>query len=149
MEDIRKRRELLEKENELNQLKIKLEETAKEYTELKEQEKKIVIVDLGIKPVTHYSNIQEALQHQAKLESLNVTINSLKNQLLTNPFEQQEKSIEELKNNLQVLDDTNLKNIQDDLMHQEVLLKLLNSPSSFIRTTILEKSLEFLKTFKI
>jgi DNA repair exonuclease SbcCD ATPase subunit len=137
---------LLEKENELNQLKIKLEETVKEYTELKEQEKKIVIVDLGIKPITHYSNIQEALQHQAKLESLNVTINSLKNQLLTNPFEQQEKSIEELKNNLQVLDDTNLKNIQDDLMHQEVLLKLLNSPSSFIRTTILEKSLEFLNS---
>ena len=77
---------------------------------------------------------------------MNVTINSLKNQLLTNPFEQQEKSIEELKNNLQVLDDTNLKNIQDDLMHQEVLLKLLNSPSSFIRTTILEKSLEFLNS---
>ena len=117
-----------------------------EKNDLIEQEKKIVIVDLGIKPQTHYSNIQEALQHQATLESLGITLNSLQKQLLTNPFEQQEKSIEELKKNIQVLDDAPIKQIQDDLNHQEVLLKLLNSPSSFIRTTILEKSLEFLNS---
>lgn len=137
---------LLEKENELNQLKLQLENIVKEKNDLIEQEKKIVIVDLGIKPQTHYSNIQEALQHQATLESLGITLNSLQKQLLTNPFEQQEKSIEELKKNIQVLDDAPIKQIQDDLNHQEVLLKLLNSPSSFIRTTILEKSLEFLNS---
>ena len=96
---------LLEKENELNQLKLQLENIVKEKNDLIEQEKKIVIVDLGIKPQTHYSNIQEALQHQATLESLGITLNSLQKQLLTNPFEQQEKSIEELKKNIQVLDD--------------------------------------------
>lgn len=137
---------LLEKENELNQLKLQLENIVKEKNDLIEQENKIVIVDLGIKPPTHYSNIQEALQHQATLESLGITLNSLQKQLLTNPFEQQEKSIEELKKNIQVLDDAPIKQIQDDLNHQEVLLKLLNSPSSFIRTTILEKSLEFLNS---
>lgn len=135
---------LLEKENELNQLKIKLEETVKEYTELKEQEKKIVIVDLGMKPVTYYSNIQEALQHQVKLESLYKTLETYSEQLKSNPFEQQEKSIDEMKKNILEVDETKLKKLQDDIILQDTLLKLLNSPSSFIRKTILDKSLLFL-----
>lgn len=137
---------LLEKENELNQLKLQLENVVKERNDLIEQEKKIVIIDLGIKPQTHYSNIQEALQHQAILESLGITLNSLQKQLLTNPFEQQEKSIEEMKKNILNVDETKLKELQDNIILQETLLKLLNSPSSFIRKTILDKSLNFLNS---
>lgn len=137
---------LLEKENELNQLKLQLENIVKERNDLIEQEKKIVIIDLGIKPQTHYSNIQEALQHQAILESLGITLNSLQKQLLTNPFEQQEKSIEEMKKNILNVDETKLKELQDNIILQETLLKLLNSPSSFIRKTILDKSLNFLNS---
>lgn len=137
---------LLEKENELNQLKLQLENIVKERNDLIEQEKKIVIIDLGIKPQTHYSNIQEALQHQAILESLEITLNSLQKQLLTNPFEQQEKSIEEMKKNILNVDETKLKELQDNIILQETLLKLLNSPSSFIRKTILDKSLNFLNS---
>lgn len=135
---------LLEKENELNQLKIQLENIVKEKNDLIEQENKIVIADLGQKPITFYKSLQEVMNHQAMLESLETTLKSYEEQLNTNPFEQQEKSIEEMKKNILIVDESRLKKIQDDILVQETLLKLLNSPSSFIRKTILDKSLNFL-----
>lgn len=135
---------LLEKENELNQLKLQLENIVKEKNDLIEKENKIIIADLGQKPITFYKSLQEVMNHQAMLESLETTLKSYMEQLNTNPFEQQEKSIEEMKKNILIINESRLKKIQDDILVQETLLKLLNSPSSFIRKTILDKSLNFL-----
>ena len=42
------------------------------------------------------------------------------------------------------VDDTTLKELRDNQEHNEILLKLLNSPSSYIRQAILDKSLDYL-----
>lgn len=138
--------ELLKDESELSMLKEKLtfENSNKETNEKALNE--IVIVDLGEKPQTHYNSMNEIMNHKGMLQSHYTTLKSYEEQLKTNPFEQQETSIEEMKKMIVELDDTVIRNISDDLAHQETLLKLLNSPSSFIRKTILDKSLEFLNS---
>ena len=138
--------ELLKDESELSMLKEKLafEMSNKEANEKALNE--IVIVDLGIRPQTHYNTLQEIMNHKGMLQSHYTTLKSYEDQLKTNPFEQQEKSIEEMKKNILDVDESNLKKLQDEMILQDTLLKLLNSPSSFVRKTILDKSLEFLNT---
>lgn len=51
-----------------------------------------------------------------------------------------------MKKNLTELDSSIIDELTIQQEHQETLLKLLNSPSSFIRKTILDKSLEFLNS---
>lgn len=104
----------------------------------------IVIEDIGTKPTLFYKTLDEITNHKSLVSSLKIQIDNLKQQLDENPFEQQEKSIEALKDSLIPLDDTIINNLTSENKHQEALLKLLNSPSSFIRKTILDKSLEFL-----
>lgn len=138
--------ELLKDESELSMLKEKLafEMSNKEADEKAWNE--IVIVDLGERPQTHYKTLQEIMNHQSMLQSHYATLQSYEEQLKTNPFEQQEQSIEEMKKNILDVDESNLKKLQDEMILQDTLLKLLNSPSSFVRKTILDKSLEFLNT---
>ena len=138
--------ELLRDESELNMLKEKIafESTNKETNEKALSD--IVIVDLGEKPQTHYQNMDEILNHKSMLQTCYTTLQSYEEQLKTNPFEQQEKSIEEMKQNIVNVDETNLQKLQNDMILQDTLLKLLNSPSSFVRKTILDKSLEFLNS---
>ena len=136
--------ELLKDESELSMLKEKL---ALELSNKESNEKmwnEIVIVDLGERPQTHYTTLQEIMNHKSMLQSHYTTLQSYEEQLKTNPFEQQEQSIENLKKNILEVDESNLKKLQDDMILQDTLLKLLNSPSSFVRKTILDKSLEFL-----
>lgn len=137
---------LLEKENEINQLKQQLDNIVKEKNDLIEQAKNVVIIDLGNRPTTHYKEYSQALQHQAVLNSLQESLQRLEITEKTNPFEQQEKSIEEMKKNMMVLDDSEVKRLEKSILYQETLLKLLNNPSSFIRKTILDKSLEYLNS---
>lgn len=131
-------------ENQLKQALTELENNKQAKENLEKTLETIVIPEIPERPATFYKTIEDAYKHQALLQSLKTTKESLEKSLLVNPFEQQEKSIEELKKNIQPLDDTVLNEISDTLTHQEFLLKLLNSPSSFVRTTILDKSLEFL-----
>lgn len=137
---------LLEKENEINQLKQQMDNIVKEKNDLIEQTKNVVIIDLGNRPTTHYKEYSQALQHQAVLNSLQESLQRLEITEKTNPFEQQEKSIEEMKKNMMVLDDSEVKRLEKSILYQETLLKLLNNPSSFIRKTILDKSLEYLNS---
>lgn len=137
---------LLEKENEINQLKQQMDNIVKEKNNLIEQAKNVVIIDLGNRPTTHYKEYSQALQHQAVLNSLQESLQRLEITEKTNPFEQQEKSIEEMKKNMMVLDDSEVKRLEKSILYQETLLKLLNNPSSFIRKTILDKSLEYLNS---
>lgn len=137
---------LLEKENEINQLKQQMDNIVKEKNDLIEQAKNVVIIDLGNRPTTYYKEYSQALQHQAVLNSLQESLQRLEITEKTNPFEQQEKSIEEMKKNMMVLDDSEVKRLEKSILYQETLLKLLNNPSSFIRKTILDKSLEYLNS---
>ena len=84
------------------------------------------------------------MNHVLKVKTAKSNLDLYNQQLLSNPFEQQEKSIEMFIGNIIEVDESTLNKLIDDLNHQEFLLKLLNSPNSFIRKTILDKSLEFL-----
>lgn len=104
----------------------------------------IIIDDLQIPNQTHYKTMEEVMQYKSSLDVLHNKLKTFKESLNTNPFEQQEKSIEEMKTHIVDPSDEEIVKLNDDLLHQDTLLKLLNSPSSFIRKTILDKSLEFL-----
>lgn len=138
--------DLLKDESELTLLKEKM---ANELLVKEANEKalgEIVIEELGERPQTHYPTLQEIMNHKSMLQSHYATLQSYEEQLKTNPFEQQEQSIENMKQNITVVDETVLQKLQDEMILQDTLLKLLNSPSSFVRKTILDKSLEFLNT---
>lgn len=131
-------------ENEyINSLKMIQEEQSKKNENTAKYEA-IVIETIPDKPITHYSTMDEIMNHKVMVQSLETNLHQYEETLNTNPFEQQEKSIEDLKQNIIALDDSSIKSLETDLEHQETLLKLLNNPSSFIRKTILDKSLEFL-----
>ena len=80
---------------------------------------------------------------KASMELLNEELEAL-NKNTKNPFDE---TIEQIKNaikNIKDADDTTLKELRDNQEHNEILLKLLNSPSSYIRQAILDKSLDYL-----
>lgn len=133
-------------ENEFNNALKMIKEEQSKRDENQKKIDSIVIETIPIKPITHYSSMDEVMNHKVTLQTLENNLKQYEETLKTNPFEQQEKSIEEMKKNIIVLDDSAVKSLEDDLTHQETLLKLLSNPSSFIRKTILDKSLEFLNS---
>jgi len=88
--------------------------------------------------------MNEIISNKESLEKAKTSLTLLQEQLNENPFEQQEKSIEEMKKNIVEIDESKLVSMSEELENQNTLLKLLNSPSSFIRKTILDRSLAFL-----
>jgi DNA repair exonuclease SbcCD ATPase subunit len=129
-----------------NSLQETVKNLGEKISDLNAKKNSIVIKDLGERPTTVYQTIEQVMEHQSNVKMLESYLVKYQETLLTNPFEAQERSIQELKNTLTVLDDTAVKAVENELLHQETLLKLLNSPSSFIRKTILDKSLEYLNS---
>lgn len=138
--------ELLNAENNLLRFNSQLQECYNRKDKLTNELNNIKYIELGSKPTVYYNNIDDALNHRNKIKELENSKQMYMTQLNSNPFEQQEKSIIEMKNNLMVLDDSRIIELKNDLEHQELLLKLLNNPSSFIRKAILDKSLLYLNT---
>ena len=136
--------QLLNDENNLQKIISDLETNENRKQNILKDIDKIVIVEIGEKPKVCYNTYDEIMNHTLKIKTLKSNLEVLQQQLTTNPFEQQEKSIIELEKNIQPLDDSNIKKLNDDLEHQNLLLKLLNNPNSFIRQAILDTSLEFL-----
>lgn len=112
--------------------------------ELKEQLSQIQIVDLGPKPMSNFTSMEQIMNLKAAIASYKTALESYKQQLNENPFKQQEESIEEMKKNIVEVDETHLRELDEKISNQNLLLKLLNSPTSFIRKAILEKSLVYL-----
>lgn len=90
-----------------------------------------------------FSNETDLFSAKASMELLNEELEAL-NKNTKNPFDE---TIEQIKNaikNIKDAADTTLKELRDNQEHNEILLKLLNSPSSYIRQAILDKSLDYL-----
>lgn len=115
-----------------------------QLVDLNEQLKSVNIVELGEKPKCIFSNIQLLMAHKTNLETAKVQLENTEQALLKNPYEQQEQSIEEMKKGIVEIDDSTLRELEERLEDENMLLKLLNSPSSFIRKAILDKSLAYL-----
>ena len=128
----------------LQNAKATIANTEQKIKEMKEQLAQVPYVELGEKPVCSYQSMDVLLGNKSALEQARASLKMLEEQLNENPFEQQEQSIEDLKKNIVEIDESALRDLEEKINNENVLLKLLNSPTSFIRKTILEKSLEFL-----
>ena len=121
-----------------------IESLKQRLKEMREQLSQIPYIELGEMPKCLYKSMNEIISNKESLEKAKTSLTLLQEQLNENPFEQQEKSIEEMKKHIVEIDESKLVSMSEDLENQNTLLKLLNSPSSFIRKTILDRSLAFL-----
>lgn len=121
---------------------IKLDENAIKALEEKAKDIKIVeTTEPDRKPI--FFNETYLYQAKANMEALKNDIKKL-NENTVNPFIE---TIEQIKTSMEAIKDVDtsvLKELQNNQEHNEILLKLLNSPSSYIRQAIIDKSLEFL-----
>jgi len=98
------------------------------------------IGELGSMPVTHYNTLQEALQHQNTLQTLEAEV--VKLQESVDPYGEQ---IEQMrKEGLQEIDWSDMNELVKVREHQDFLYKLLTNKDSFVRKRIIEQNLIFL-----
>ena len=134
--------ELVGAENKIATLTDEIRRLQDEIKKLNTEINDIKIEPLGEEPKSSYKSLEEVLNIKVTLDNYKKQLEDLKNE--KNPYDGQEENIIKLREGIVEPDDTELNKLKDDLTHQELLLKLLNSPSSFIRKNILDKSLEFL-----
>lgn len=132
-------KKLLEKESQLLSIMATV-------TKIKNDISNIEIPILGDKPSTYYDSYEGLLNHKITLQSLTDQLISLKEMGESATFNGQENSINEMKKLIVDVDDKDIRKLENILNHQEILLKLLNSPSSFIRQQVIEKSLGYLNS---
>ena len=130
--------------NKLQNARISMSSCNSKLVELQEQLSQVKIAELGEKPYCHYSSMEEIMNIKAAIAAYKSSLENYKEQLKENPFKQQEESIEEMKKNIVEIDESALRDLDEKINNQNILLKLLNSPSSFIRKAILDKSLVYL-----
>jgi len=98
------------------------------------------IGDMGERPHTKYSSIEDAIKHQSNLENLKGSLIAKEGE--ADPYQEQ----------IEALETTALAEISWDNMnqytrlqeHQEFLLKLLTNKDSFVRKRIIEQNLAYL-----
>ena len=101
---------------------------------------KKLISDIGVKPIIHYKNLEDAIHHQNKIDTTN------------NDIEREEQSINPYIDQIANLNTTGIQEINYESMHQleklrehqEVLLRLLTHKESFIRKKIIDQNLSYL-----
>lgn len=111
---------------------------------IEERLKDIVIQDIK-KPERASIFTSESAMYEAKahIESLKKDIENLSKDE-KNPYVETIAKMSSALEAIKDVDDTTLKELRDNQEHNEILLKLLNSPSSYIRQAILDKSLDYL-----
>jgi len=98
------------------------------------------IGELGSMPVTHYNTLQEALQHQNTLQTLEAEV--VKLQESVDPYGEQIEQMRE--EGLQEIDWSDMNELVKVREHQDFLYKLLTNKDSFVRKRIIEQNLIFL-----
>ena len=112
---------------------------------LKQKEYKDTIAeigDLGVSPTIQYNTVQEAFEHQNKIQQMQTALTNAEQE--TDPYTEQIESLNET--GLQELDWSEVNRITELKEHQDFLLKLLTNKDSFIRKKIIEQNLQFLNT---
>jgi len=100
------------------------------------------IGNIGVKPVTFYSTLSGAYEHQNSVEKLEEAIESNKN--TEDPYVDQ---INDMRNDaLKEVDYSHLNTLVSLLEHQDFLLKLLTNKDSFIRKKIIDQNLSYLNS---
>lgn len=111
---------------------------------IEERLKDIVIKDV-MKPERESIFASESAMYEAKahIESLKKDVENLSKDE-KNPYVETIAKMSSALEAIKDVDDTTLKELRNNQEHNEILLKLLNSPSSYIRQAILDKSLDYL-----
>ena len=110
-------------------------------TQLKEHTATVSSIgELGSMPVTHYNTLQEALQHQNTLQTLEAEV--VKLQESVDPYGEQIEQMRE--EGLQEIDWSDMNELVKVREHQDFLYKLLTNKDSFVRKRIIEQNLIFL-----
>ena len=95
-----------------------------------------------IKPNPHYKTEREIIEHNLKLEQYSNELAKLNSVENVNPYKMQ---LENLANPpLIPIDEEPVIKMEKELRHSEILLKLLSSPDSYIRKTIIDTNLQYL-----
>jgi DNA repair exonuclease SbcCD ATPase subunit len=108
-----------------------------EYTEALD-----LIGELGVAPKTNYNTVQEAYEHQNKLQQLESESQRLKDE--NDPYQEQIDTLKET--GLQPVNWDEVNRLTELKDHQDFLLKLLTNKDSFIRKKIIEQNLQFLNS---
>ena len=136
-----KQTEILNNKNEQKQEAIShIEENNSKQTEYKN----IIddIGELGTAPTIQYNTVQEAFEHQNKIQQMKTNLDNAVNE--NDPYQDQIESLNET--GMQELDWSEVNRLTELKEHQEFLLKLLTNKDSFIRKKIIEQNLQFLNT---
>lgn len=88
----------------------------------------------------HYTRLQDIINDQNRLTTLGSLL--AEKLALSNPLTSTVRELESMK--LEETKDAELAVLEDELEHQQFLLKLLTKKDSFVRKVLLEKSLPFL-----
>ena len=100
------------------------------------------IGELGDKPVTFYSTLSDAYEHQNSVEKLGEQIELNKN--TEDPYAEQ---IADMRDSaLEEIDYGHMNSLVSLQEHQEFLLKLLTNKDSFIRKKIIDQNLSYLNS---
>lgn len=94
------------------------------------------------KPTMHYNSEGDIIKHNLLLEQYTNELHKIQSNELQNPFVLQ---LDNLSNPpLTEIDETKIIQCEKTLKHEEILLKLLNNPDSYIRKYIIDTNLQFL-----
>jgi len=147
---VKDRYELLKVKSEIDSLKANIAFNENGIKSLKEQIDGIVIQDItkpdkdSIFSTDGYQNSLNLLfEAKAHIETLKKDVENLSKEE-KNPFVDSIIQMQAALDAIQDVDSSTLKELKENQEHNEILLKLLNSPSSYIRQAILDKSLDYL-----
>ena len=93
---------------------------------------------------SQFMTINEYYESKSSMDGLNNKLNTVKTQ--TEPYSKLISELESKLNSIEPIDESLLKDMLNEQEHNNVLLKLLNAPNSYIRQSILDKSLSYLNT---
>lgn len=143
---VKDRYELLKVKSDIESLKSNIKFNENGIKSLQEQINGIIIQNVE-KPERESIFINECVMYETKahIESLKKDIENLSKDE-KNPFVDSISQMQSALDSIKDVDDSTLKELKDNQEHNEILLKLLNSPSSYIRQAILDKSLDYLNT---
>lgn len=142
--DFRTIQEMYEYVNKMSNLEKDISLNKNKLIDIETKMKSININDIKQPDeISIFKDESEMYSFKAKIESLKEDVKRLESET-ENPYA---KSIVEIEESIQKIippDYTLLNKLEVEQTHNDILLKLLNSPSSYIRQAILDKSIEFL-----
>ncbi len=131
---------IVEKENEIDLTKAEIE---KQGDALVKEDTNVDTIEENIKEINNQievNNISELMEIQKKQAQYEDRLKHLEDD--TNPHIATLKELEDAK--LDKIDTTKLEELEDDLVHQQFLLKSLTKKDSFVRKKLLNSKLPFL-----